>query len=130
MKGKYSNTIDARILIIEDDIELALTLKESLAEDGYYVDVAYNGSEGTFLHKQSPYKLIITDIVMPVMDGIEVIMWVKENSPTTKLLVVSGGGYFGSKDYLTMAKGLGADAVLSKPYQLEEIRTAVLALVH
>jgi DNA-binding response OmpR family regulator len=117
-----------RILVVDDDIDLAHTLKEMLELDGVSADVAYNGNEGIFQHIQAPYDLIITDIVMPVMDGLEVVMWVKENSPTTKLLVISGGGYFDSKDYLKMAKELGADYVLQKPYRLDEIQTIVKTL--
>ena len=93
------NPTKHRILVIDDDIDLAHTLKEIFELEGASVDVAYNGKEGIFLHTQLPYDIIISDLVMPVMDGLEVVMWIKENSPQTKLLVVSGGGYLDSKDY-------------------------------
>jgi DNA-binding response OmpR family regulator len=123
MEEANFNPKKLRILVIDDDIDLAHTLKEMLELDGASADVAYNGSEGIFQHIQAPYDLIITDIVMPVMDGLEVIMWIKENSPTTKLLVVSGGGYFDSREYLLMAKELGANYVLQKPYSFYEIQS-------
>jgi DNA-binding response OmpR family regulator len=114
-----------RILVIDDDVDLALSLKELLILEGALVDVAYNGNEGIFQHIQLPYDLIITDIVMPVMDGLEVVMWVKENSPNTKILVISGGGYFDFRDYLVMAKNLGADFVFQKPICYDEVIAAV-----
>jgi DNA-binding response OmpR family regulator len=125
MEGANFNAKKPRILVIDDDVDLAHSLKELLELEGALVDVAYNGNEGVFQHIQSPYDLIITDIVMPVMDGLEVVMWVKENSPKTKLLVVSGGGYYDSKDYLIMAKELGADCVMQKPIDFERILKTV-----
>lgn len=125
MEGANFNAKKPRILVIDDDVELAESLKELLNVKGFQVDVAYNGSEGIYLHKQSPYEMIITDIIMPVMDGLEVVMWVKENSPATKLVVVSGGGYFHSQDYLLMAKRLGANCVLQKPYIFEDLNSAI-----
>ena len=116
------NTIKkSRILVIDDDIDLAYSLKELIELGDVYVDVAFNGKEGISKHTYSPYDLIITDIIMPVMDGLEVVMWFKRNSPKTKLIVVSGGGYFESKDYLKMAKELGADCVLQKPFTFKDI---------
>jgi len=129
MEEINNKTQKHRILVIDDDIDLTHSLKELIEDNGISVEIAYNGSEGIIQHKKSPYNLIITDIVMPVMDGLEVIMWIKENSPSTKLLVVSGGGYFDSKDYLIMAKQLGADYVLQKPYELEKMQLIIKKLL-
>jgi DNA-binding NtrC family response regulator len=108
---------EKRVLVIDDDINLAQTLKDILNEEGFcFVDLACNGKEGVQLHKQMSYSLIITDIDMPVMNGLEVVKWVKQNSPSTKLMVISGGGHINTKDSLTDAKELGAHAVLQKPF--------------
>lgn len=108
---------EKRVLVIDDDINLAETLKDILNEEGFcLVDLASNGKEGILMHKQIPYSLIITDIDMPVMNGLEVVMWIKQNSPSTKLMVISGGGLINTKDSLIVAKELGAHVVLQKPF--------------
>ena len=68
-----------RILIVDDDRELAQSLKEILLDEGFSVDTACNGREGVRLQNANPYNVIITDIVMPEEDGLEVIMWVNSH---------------------------------------------------
>lgn len=118
-----------RLLIIDDDVDLALSLKEILQTYGFSVEIAYNGREGIVMQKKNQYDLIITDIIMPEMDGLEVIMWVRVNSPTTKIIVVSGGGYFDSMDYLKMAKELGAHCVIQKPFEIDRIKFEIERLL-
>jgi DNA-binding response OmpR family regulator len=118
-----------RILIIDDDEELVESLKEVLVHEGYDVDFAWNGREGIRLQGINPYNLIITDIVMPEEDGLEVIMWVKSTHPNTKLIAISGGGYFDSREYLIMAKELGAKMVLIKPFEVAELKMGIKKLL-
>lgn len=110
-----SISINPKVLVIDDDVDLAHTLKETLVENGIPTTIAFNGKEGVSYLVNSPYDLIITDIVMPEMDGLEVIMWVRKNKPNTKLLAVSGSGYFSSMNLLKLAKELGAHRTLGKP---------------
>ncbi len=121
--------MNSRILIVEDDHELAFSLREILVEEGYEVDVASDGREGIRLQGLSPYDLIITDIVMPEEDGLEVIMWVKATYPNTLLMAISGGGYFDSRDYLLMAKELGASLVLCKPFEINSLLAGIKRLL-
>jgi DNA-binding response OmpR family regulator len=106
-----------RVLIIDDDNNLAQTLKDILQEEGFsIVDLACNGKEGILLHKQMPYSLIITDIDMPEMSGLEVVTWIRQNSPSTKLIAISGGGYSNTRNSLLTVRELGAHAVFQKPF--------------
>lgn len=118
-----------RILIIDDDEELVESLREVLKHEGYEVDVAWNGREGIRLQGINPYNLIITDIIMPEEDGLEVIMWVKSSHPKTKLIAISGGGYFDSREYLIMAKELGAKLVLIKPFEVSALKIGIKKLL-
>ena len=124
-----NSQMNKRILIIEDDHELAFSLREVLVEEGYEVDVANDGREGISLQGQNPYNLIITDIVMPEEDGLEVIMWVKASHPETRMIAISGGGYFDSRDYLLMAKEFGASIVLCKPFETRTLKLGVNRLL-
>jgi DNA-binding response OmpR family regulator len=118
-----------RLLIIDDDWELGFSLRELLIEEGFEVDVASNGKEGIRYHSADPYDLIITDIIMPEEDGLEVIMWVRATYPETKMIAISGGGYFDSRDYLLMAKELGASIVLCKPFEVNTLIAGVKRLL-
>jgi DNA-binding response OmpR family regulator len=129
MFDKISNTTPKRILVIDDDHELAFSIKEVLENEDFKVDVAGDGREGIRLQNNLPYDLIITDIVMPQEDGLEVIMWVRANYSTTKLIAISGGGYFDSRDYLIMAKELGASIVFSKPFEVNSLILGVNKLM-
>ena len=122
---KQKTAMNKKVLILDDDLELAQSLKEILSDEGYQVDVASNGREGIRLQSANPYDLIVTDIVMPEEDGLEVIMWVKESYPETKLVAISGGGYFDSRDYLLMAKELGASFVLCKPFEVKTLKAGI-----
>jgi DNA-binding response OmpR family regulator len=125
-----SNAPQKRILVIDDDHELAFSLREILINEGFNADVAGNGREGIHLHNASPYDLIITDIVMPEEDGLEVIMWIKSSYPETKIIAISGGGYFDSRDYLIMAKELGASIVHCKPFEIKSLVAGVKRLLN
>ncbi len=118
-----------RLLIIDDDQDLAQSLHDILTEEGYLVDMAGDGREGLKLQAYQPYDLIITDIVMPEEDGLEVIMWVKATNPETRIIAISGGGYFDSRDYLLMAKELGASLVLCKPFDVNSLKAGIKRLL-
>ena len=124
-----SKRTKGRILIIDDDPSIGISIKDLLSDEGFEVDVAGDGREGLKMQRENPYNLIITDIVMPEEDGLEVIMWVKANCKSTKLIAISGGGYFDSRDYLLMAKELGASFVLCKPFDINTLKAGVKRLL-
>lgn len=126
----YNSNKKKRILIIDDEVDLANSLRDLFLDEYHEVDIAFNGNEGILFQRKNPYNLIITDIVMPEMDGIEVIIKVKESAVDTKIIAISGGGYFNSREYLSMALQLGASMAFTKPFSANDIKEAVNQLLN
>ena len=118
-----------RILIIDDDIVTREIIKEALETRGYVLEEASNGRIGVALHKKKPFDLIITDIIMPEMEGLETILAVKNISPGIKIIAISGGGRVDAYDYLYMADKFGAHRVITKPFEQQEIVDTVAELL-
>jgi YesN/AraC family two-component response regulator len=76
-----------------------------------------DGAEGLRLCKEQPPDVVVTDILMPEMDGLEAIREFKRDYPTVKIIAVSGGGSSVQIDYLPLAKKMGADSILHKPIE-------------
>ena len=119
----------ARILIIDDDVQILDMLRQTLEREGYEVVDAPNGKEGIRLYREDPADLIITDIIMPEKEGIEIIVELKRDFPNVKIIAISGGGQIGSEEYLRIAKGLGALRTFTKPVEREELLGAVQELI-
>lgn len=111
-----------RILVIDDEEAVRHTICENLEYSGYEVIQATDGQHGlTMIDAQNPPDIIITDIIMPRKEGLEMIVEVKKLHPGIKLIAISGGGRTRTMDFLEIAKKLGADAILPKPVDLEEL---------
>lgn len=122
----------ANILLIDDDPNLLAMTVELLQGAGHVVTSASNGNIGIRLVERQPFDLVITDLVMPEKEGIELIMELRRKHPALKIIAVSGGGRGSAKDYLRPAEKLGA-WTLEKPYSGKALITAVnsaLALSH
>jgi DNA-binding response OmpR family regulator len=109
------------ILIIEDDRELREMLKTALLRQDYTVLEAENGKEALIHFKPGVTDLIITDLIMPEEDGLKVIMKIRELKQGIKVIAISGGGKAGPGSYLNLAKALGADAIYSKPFSINDL---------
>jgi CheY-like chemotaxis protein len=109
------------ILIVEDDMDLREMLKVSLVRRKYTVIEAVNGKEAIARFKPSVTDLVITDLIMPEDDGLTVIMKLKELKPSIRIIAISGGGKAGPANYLSLAKALGADAIFSKPFPVNDL---------
>lgn len=109
------------ILIVEDDNELREMLSLSLTRHKFTVIEAANGKDAIMHFKPSLTDLIVTDLIMPEEDGLKVIMKLKELKPSLKVIAISGGGKAGPGSYLNLARLLGADAVFSKPFSVNEL---------
>jgi len=119
----------ATILVIDDDAGMRRTLIRMLGSD-YKTIEAENGSEGLAQFAAHSPDLVITDIVMPIKEGIETILELRRLSPKVRILAISGGGAEVRRaDYLDMAGKLGADATLSKPVLAAQLRQAVQQLL-
>jgi CheY-like chemotaxis protein len=111
----------ARILIIDDDESMRYLLRQMLEPEGYTVFEAADGAAGLRLVRQERPELVMTDIFMPEQDGLETILMLKREFPTVKIVVMSAGGRYGMLSYLEMARKLGADLVLKKPFTKEAL---------
>lgn len=111
------------ILIIDDDEQIRAFLRLVLEEAGYRVMEAANGQEGLRQFRQTPTALVITDLLMPDRDGLEVTMALHRESPQVKIIVLTGGS--GELDFLDAAKLLGAHRTMKKPVTVAELLQAV-----
>jgi two-component system response regulator HydG len=119
-----------RALIIEDDPELRRLLKMSLEAAGIETLTAADGKRGLALMKDTRFDVVVTDILMPTMDGLEVIQAVRAGHKDVKIIAISGGGRkLPGPEVLGMAEMLGADAALTKPFTREELLATVDAVV-
>lgn len=114
-----------QILVIDDEVQIRSMLKKMLEREGFNVIVASDGKEGMNLFDKEPADLVITDLIMPEKDGIEIIRELKKKSPDVPIIAMSGGGQASPDLYLTIAKALGAHAILEKPVENEIILKAV-----
>ena len=115
-----------RILLIEDNRQLNNSLRLSLVDDGYAVDVAFDGLEGEELAEITPYDIIILDIMLPKKNGLDVCKSLRNQRINTPILMLT------ARDALEdRVAGLdsGADDYLVKPFALEELRARLRALL-
>ena len=110
-------------VLVVDDVESILDLVVHwLEEAGHSVACATTGQAALRLIKQQPFDLVITDIIMPDGDGLEVILELKQAQPAIRVLAISGGGrHMQAVDCLKMAKNLGAHGLLLKPFNREQL---------
>ena len=117
-----------RILLIDDDASVLSTLLRMLESLGHEATGVDNGSRGLELFDQEDFDLVITDIVMPDMEGLEVIMELRRRNPVARIIAISGGTpQMPSGTCLQPAALLGAQSVLQKPFGLKELCSAVEA---
>ncbi|HEY7990082.1 MAG TPA: response regulator [Stellaceae bacterium] len=113
------------ILLIDDDPLVAFTVERMLQGGGFTVIRAADGEKGLRLLKEQKVDLIITDIIMPVKEGIETIREIREHDAKLPVIAVSGGGHGSGGNYLRMAQALGATEILTKPFDQDELLGAV-----
>jgi DNA-binding response OmpR family regulator len=109
------------VLVIDDELELLRQMAVALRSAGYRVDVAPDGQAGLARFLKAPTDLVVTDIVMPNREGIETILALKRASATVKVIAVTGGYRAGPDDFLNLARHVGADAGLAKPFRLRDL---------
>lgn len=120
-----------RILVIDDEAEIRKMVIKMLRKESFEVVEASNGEEGLkILRGQSGFALVITDLIMPEKEGIETILEIKRDFSEIKILAISGGGKGNAQDYLELAKGLGADQTLCKPFMKSELCEVVNSLLN
>jgi len=111
----------ARILIIDDDDIIRRMLCLMLTKAGYEVLDAADGTAGIELFRKNEIDLVITDLIMPEKEGLEMIMELKNDFPDVKIIAMSGGAQMGPEGYLQLADALGAQRTLKKPIARDDL---------
>ena len=115
----------AGILLVEDDDQLRTMLKELLTRSGYEVSTASDGRRVCDLHQQMRFDLVITDVVMPDIEGLAVIMELRRVDQNVRIIAMSGERQGRAEEYLKIAQKLGAQFTLVKPFGNQEFLEAV-----
>lgn len=106
-----------RVLIIDDDKFIRELARYALERSGFEVVEASDGEAGIQSHLETPADIIVTDILMPAKEGIETILQFRRDDPNIRIIAISGGVQSGTVDFLSIARKLGADMVLPKPFK-------------
>lgn len=114
-----------KILVVEDEKRIADSIKKGLEQEKYIVDVAYSGNDGYDLASSEKYDLIILDIMLPEMNGIEICQTLRKEKNSTPVLMLTAKGQIHEK-----VEGLnsGADDYLTKPFSFDELLARIKAL--
>ncbi|WP_372845995.1 response regulator transcription factor [Pontiella sp.] len=115
----------AKLLLIDDDEKIISQLKRYLEKIGHTVEPAANGRDGIEMLDGWTPDLVITDIMMPEADGLEVVMAIRKNYPDIPVFAISGGMHAVPMDFLPVVKKLGAKKVFYKPVELEKLAAAI-----
>ena len=125
----------AKILVVDDEVEVGAAIRRVLELAGYAVTLANNATEGLQAVAQEPPDVVITDIIMPKVHGVELIKTLRERYPRIRIIAISGGGSFGplaykpeaisTHSYLAAAREAGAQEILTKPFDLTDLIAAV-----
>ena len=118
-----------RILVIDDDEMIRIVFERFLKGQGYAVDCAADGKEGLGLLESKPPDLVITDIMMPDTDGLEVVLSMRKKHPDIPVIAISGGMTLAPMDFLPLVKKFGAVKVFYKPVELEDLLAGVQELL-
>jgi len=114
------------ILVIEDDQRVAELIQRGLEEQGFAITLAYDGLSGKKLALQNDYDLIITDIILPKMDGIDVCRHIRETKPDIPIIMLTA---LGTTDDKVEGFDAGADDYLVKPFEMRELLVRIRALL-
>jgi DNA-binding NtrC family response regulator len=115
----------ARIVLAEDEAALRNNLQRYLKSLGHDVRTAGDGNQALAELEASPADVLITDINMPDMDGIEILSELRKRGSALPVIAISGGGQFNRQLLLTSATMLGAVTTLEKPFPLDALRVAI-----
>lgn len=128
-----------KILVIDDEEDIRVVMQQVLELEGYEVAVAADGQEGLGILEDQQTDLVITDVIMPGMDGVATLEKIKERWPDMPVIVISGGGNVSPMEYqpsaiatnayLASAAQAGAAMSMTKPFERKELLDAVSGLL-
>jgi DNA-binding response OmpR family regulator len=114
-----------RILLVDDETDLRTMLGAMLADEGYDISHAGNGKDAVRLHRENPFHLVVTELILKEKDGFETLAELRRQRGPTRFIATAKASWLPPEHFLQMAKQLGAHSALSKPFQQEEILAAV-----
>lgn len=121
--------MSAHILLIDDDLLVRSTLEDTLCSAGFNVMAAASGTHAAELLRDNPVDLVIADMMMPQVDGIETIRLLRARKSDVKILAISGGGSNLGMGLLDLARKIGADRSLAKPFMANDLLDAIRELL-
>jgi len=115
-----------KLLIVEDEKDLALTLKKGLEENSFAVDVCYDGEEGLFMAENYPYDVLLLDIMLPKMDGLAILNTLRKKKIDIPVVMLTARGEVEDR-----IKGLniGADDYIAKPFDFSELLARLRSVI-
>lgn len=116
-----------RILVVDDEENTRLALTRLLAREGYDVKTAANGSEALHQIRMQPVELVITDLNMPVMNGLSFLRELNREQPSSNVIMITA---YGEAESYLEALNLGAFEYLNKPVKLEELKKVMCKMFH
>ena len=119
-----------RILVIDDDVLTLDVLRRMLEAEEYEVVTALDGQKGMDAFHQTRIDLVITDLVMPVKDGLRTIMELRRERQDLPIIAISAGGAIPKERYLTAAQYLGDITAMPKPFKRQELVDTVKRLLN
>ena len=114
------------LLLIEDETKVASFISKGLEEEGYAVQVAYNGADGLALLKQGTYDMVLLDLMLPEIDGFEVLKTMRSWGNATPVLILTAKS---AKEDIVRGLDTGSDDYLTKPFSFDELLARVRALL-
>jgi DNA-binding response OmpR family regulator len=115
-----------KILLVEDDKGIARFVKKGLLENSFSVDVAFDGEDGLFMATHRNYELIILDIMLPKMDGLEILKRVRGIGVQTPVIFLTVRD---SEKDIVQGLNLGADDYITKPFSFNEVLARIRAIL-
>ena len=110
------------ILVAEDDLNISGLIKEIVERKGFHAVIAHNGAEAYEEFKKNKFDLLITDLKMPKIDGIDLIKMVREKDRVIPIVIITG---YGSEKNRALAKSFGVSKILTKPCSVLDISEAL-----
>ena len=121
--------MSATVLLVDDDAVLLQLMSAGFAAAGFRVFTADNGRKGVRMAETCAPDLVVTDIVMPELEGIGLIRAIKQSPRAPKVIAISGAARGRGRDYLSWARHLGADETLAKPFRMSELLRVAATLI-
>ncbi len=137
--AQNSRRMPEQVLVIDDEVDVRDAIKRVLERAGYVVRTADTVAMALDDLRRGPVDVVITDIIMPKVDGVEAIHAIRSEFPLVKIIAISGGGNFGitayqptaitTTAYLAAAERAGAHRILTKPFESSDVVQAIDAVL-